>query len=70
MPPLGIELVISTGERPQTYALDRAATGIGTGDLDGLGEKQKKPPNIDLEFGINGNEDDNQKGERKNGVNL
>ena len=29
MPPVGFELTISTGERPQTYALDRAATGIG-----------------------------------------
>ena len=29
MPPVGFELTISTGERPQTYALDRAATGTG-----------------------------------------
>ena len=30
MPPVGYELTISaTGERPQTYALDRAATGTG-----------------------------------------
>ena len=29
MPPVGFELTISVGERPQTYALDRAATGIG-----------------------------------------
>ena len=27
MPPLGFEPTISAGERPQTYALDRAATG-------------------------------------------
>ena len=27
MPPVGFEPTISTGERPQTYALDRAATG-------------------------------------------
>jgi hypothetical protein len=26
MPPVGFELTISAGERPQTYALDRAAT--------------------------------------------
>jgi len=26
MPPVGFEPTISTGERPQTYALDRAAT--------------------------------------------
>ena len=29
MPPAGFEPTISAGERPQTYALDRAATGIG-----------------------------------------
>ena len=28
MPPLGIQPTISAGERPQTYALDRAATEI------------------------------------------
>ena len=30
MPPVGFELTIPAGERPQTYALDRAATGTGT----------------------------------------
>ena len=29
MPPVGFEPTISVGERPQTYALDRAATGPG-----------------------------------------
>ena len=29
MPPVGFEPTISADERPQTYALDRAATGIG-----------------------------------------
>ena len=29
MPPVGFEPTISAGERPQTYALDRAATGNG-----------------------------------------
>ena len=29
MPPVGFEPTISEGERPQTYALDRAATGTG-----------------------------------------
>ena len=29
MPPVGFEPTISTGERPQTYVLDRAATGTG-----------------------------------------
>jgi len=29
MPPVVFEPTISAGERPQTYALDRAATGTG-----------------------------------------
>ena len=29
MPPVGFEPTVSAGERPQTYALDRAATGTG-----------------------------------------
>ena len=29
MPPAGFEPTISAGERPQTYALDRTATGTG-----------------------------------------
>ena len=29
MPPAGFEPTISAGERPQTYALDREATGTG-----------------------------------------
>jgi len=29
MPPVEFETTISAGERPQTYALDRAATGTG-----------------------------------------
>jgi len=29
MPPVGFETTVSAGERPQTYALDRAATGTG-----------------------------------------
>jgi hypothetical protein len=29
MPPVGFEPPISAGERPQTYALDRAATETG-----------------------------------------
>ena len=32
MPPVGFEPTISAGERPQTYALDRAATGTGASD--------------------------------------
>ena len=30
MPSVGFEPTISSGERPQTYALDRAATGTDT----------------------------------------
>jgi len=30
MPPVGFQPTISAGERPQTYALDRAATETGT----------------------------------------
>ena len=30
MPPVGFEPTISAGERPQIYALDRAATGTGS----------------------------------------
>ena len=30
MPRVGFEPTISAGERSKTYALDRAATGIGT----------------------------------------
>ena len=29
MPPVGFEPSVSAGERPQSYALDRAATGTG-----------------------------------------
>ena len=29
MPPAGFEPTVSAGERPQTYALDRAVTGTG-----------------------------------------
>jgi len=29
MPPMGFEPTILTGERPQTYALDRAANATG-----------------------------------------
>jgi len=29
MPSVGFETTISAAERPQTYALDRAATGTG-----------------------------------------
>jgi len=30
---VGFEPTISAGERPQTYALDRAVTGIGRSDI-------------------------------------
>ena len=31
MPPVGFEPTVLAGERPQTHALDREATGIGVG---------------------------------------
>jgi len=33
MPPVGFEPTISAGERPQTYALDCAATATGNRDV-------------------------------------
>jgi hypothetical protein len=33
VPPVWFEPTIPAGERPQTYALDRAATGTGQGDI-------------------------------------
>ena len=33
MPPVGFEPTISAGERPQTYALDRPATGTGVSSV-------------------------------------
>ena len=36
MSPLGFERTISAGERPQTYALDRAATGTANDDINDL----------------------------------
>ena len=35
MPTVGFEPTISAGEWPQTYALDRAATGTGDSDFRG-----------------------------------
>ena len=29
MPPVGFELTIAAGERPQTFTLDRAVSGTG-----------------------------------------
>jgi len=33
IPPVGLEPIISASERPQTYALDRAATGTGARNM-------------------------------------
>jgi hypothetical protein len=40
MPPVGFEPMISDGERPKTYALDRTATGTGRPNIY-LGKFQK-----------------------------
>ena len=37
MPPVGFEPTIAADERPQTYALDRAATGTGMSVIYPLG---------------------------------
>ena len=50
MPPVGFEPTISAGERPQTYALDRAATG--TGDIGGITHRYFNKTS--LSFGILG----------------
>ena len=47
MPPVGFEPTISAGERPQTYALDRAATGTGT-----FWHYWRKTPKIPNQFRI------------------
>ena len=39
MPPVVFEPTISADERPQTYALDRAATGTGT---EKIGQENRK----------------------------
>jgi len=43
MPPAGFEPTTSTGKQPQTYALGRAATGIGL-----------KFINVDLDIWLHG----------------
>jgi len=42
MLPVGFEPTISADERPQTYALDRAATGTGEGREYRVEKKQQK----------------------------
>ena len=42
MPPVGFEPTISAGERPQTYAFDRAATGTGALQVLGVHKQQVK----------------------------
>ena len=44
MPPVGFEPAISAVEQPQTYALDRSATGIGKNILSNL--KVKETPEL------------------------
>jgi hypothetical protein len=48
MHPLRFEPPISAGERPQTYTLDRAATG--TGFIDDLALLNNIKPCIDIRF--------------------
>jgi hypothetical protein len=46
MHPVGFELKISAGERPQTYALDSAATGTGPLNVYSTRNYSKSPPQI------------------------
>jgi len=58
MPYAGSEPTISAGERPQTYALDRAANGIGASTMWGpvklltlkTGFHARKGPDCDLSY--------------------
>jgi len=42
MPPVGFEPAVSAGERPQTQAFDRAATGIGTARFKNVNSSNKQ----------------------------
>ena len=42
MPPVGFEPIVSAGERPNTYALDRAATGTGATAIDTILKQKGK----------------------------
>ena len=50
MPPAGFEPTISAGERPQTYALDHAATGTDAGKIIWIKKKKRKGRMEDAEF--------------------
>jgi len=52
MRPVGSEPTISAGERPQTYALDRAVTGIGHKKW--FNSENSKNDRVTLSFGIAG----------------
>ena len=52
MPPLGFEPTISAGERPQTYALDRAATGTGQIKNNNVNYEQKQRGNGPIQIGF------------------
>ena len=38
MPPVGLEPTVSAGERPQSYTLDRTATGTATWNVQTTGD--------------------------------
>ena len=50
MHPVGFEPTISAGERPKTYALDRAATGTGSDLLDTLKTSTSYSQNVQKEL--------------------
>ena len=53
MPPVGFEPTISAGERPKTYALDRAATGTGYSKWVPLRKKKKAWDDLPSTFQVN-----------------
>jgi hypothetical protein len=54
MPPAGFEPVIPVGDRPQTHASDRLATGIGT--ITSIEEKKKQSQLTEMKKGYKNSE--------------
>jgi len=54
MPPAGFEATISAGEQPQTYALDRMATGTGVSERLPWDIMESAHPLFSRKAGVNG----------------
>ena len=52
MPPVGFEPTVSAGERPQTYALDRAATGTGICCISTVNTQHMQRPGVLVQLGF------------------